>query len=172
MFNNMKPLFGLLALLFLFSCNTSDKYKIPVYGWMGGPGEATDQEIREEFAQLKKRGIDGLMYNGGQNPETYKRVGKLAKEAGLAFHAWIPTMVQAKTPKLKPEWYAINGKGESALDKPAYVDYYKFLCPNQEGVYNFLAEMYGAIAEVEEVDGYPFGLHPLSGCDPGKRPMG
>ena len=30
--------------------------------------------------------------------------------------------------------------GESALEKPAYVDYYKFLCPNYEGVYEYLVE--------------------------------
>ena len=150
----MRISFVLLALLFLFaSCDTTEAYKIPVYGWMGGPGEATDQEIKDQFTQLKDRGIDGLMYNGGQNPETYKRVGKIAKEVGLAFHTWIPTMVQSGNPKLKPEMYAINGKGESAFDKPAYVDYYKFLCPNREGVYDFLAEMYGAVADVEEVDG-------------------
>jgi uncharacterized lipoprotein YddW (UPF0748 family) len=119
---------------------------------MGGPGKKTDQEIKTEFTNLKERGIDGLMYNGGQNPDTYRRVGKIAKEVGLAFHTWIPTMIQSGNPKLKPEWYGVNGKGESALEKPAYVDYYKFLCPNQEGVYEFLAEMYGAVAEVEEVD--------------------
>ena len=30
---------------------------------------------------------------------------------------------------------------ESAFDKPAYVDYYKFLCPNKEEVFDFLGEM-------------------------------
>lgn len=148
----MRITFGLLLILFLVSCDQSEPYKIPVYAWMGGPGNKTDQEIKAEFSKLKDRGIDGLMYNGGQNPDTYKRVGKIAKEAGLIFHTWIPTMVQSGNPKLKPEWYALNGKGESALEKPAYVDYYKFLCPNQEGVYEFLADMYGAVAEVEEVD--------------------
>lgn len=134
--------------------STSDSdYKIPVYGWLGGPGDATDQQIRDNFTDLKNRGIDGLMYNGGQNPETYHRVGKIAKEVGLEFHTWIPTMVQGGNDKLKPEYYAINGIGESAFDKPAYVDYYKFLCPSKEEVYEFLADMYGAVAEVPEVDG-------------------
>lgn len=27
-----------------------------------------------------------------------------------------------------PDWYAVNRKGESCHDKPAYVDYYRFLC--------------------------------------------
>lgn len=142
----------LLLLSFLIACTPSETHKIPVYSWLGGPGEATDEELRQKFSDLKQKGIDGLMYNGGQNPETYKRVGAIAKEVNLEFHAWIPTMVQAKKPELKEEWYGVNGKGESALEKPAYVDYYKFLCPNHEGVYEFLADMYGKVAEVEEID--------------------
>lgn len=129
------------------------KTKIPVYAWDYGPGEATDEELTAKFADLKAKGIDGLMYNGGHDPETYRRVGKLVKEAGMEFHTWIPTMVQGKNPKLKEEWYAINGKGESAFDKPAYVSHYTFLCPSKEGVYNFLADLYGSVAEVEHVDG-------------------
>ena len=93
------------------------------------------------------------MYNGGQDPETYRRVGPIAKAAGLEFHTWIPTMVQAPKEGIDSSWYAFNGNRESALEKPAYVDYYKFLCPNKDGVYQFLADMYGAVADVEEVDG-------------------
>jgi len=156
----MKNLFGLLAIVLLMACNTPEKkvvndepYKVPVYAWASGPGKTTDKELTEKFTDWKAKGIDGLMYNGGQKPETYKRVGAIAKAAGLAFHAWIPTMVQSKKPELKPEWYGVNGKGESALDKPAYVPYYKFLCPNHDGVHDFLGKMYEAVAEVEEVDG-------------------
>lgn len=158
----IKNVLTLLILLFVIACSSPQEtqtsqetsaYKVPVYGWLGGPGDATDQELRENFTDLKNKGIDGLMYNGGQNPATYRRVGKIAKEVGLAFHTWIPTMVQSGNDQLKPEYYAINGKGESAFDKPAYVDYYKFLCPSREEVYAFLAGMYGAVAEVPEVDG-------------------
>ncbi|MDH5398076.1 MAG: hypothetical protein OEX02_08020 [Cyclobacteriaceae bacterium] len=149
----MNKLITLIIAMILFSCNNKEEYKIPVYGWLGGPGELSDQEIREEFRDLKARGIDGLMYNGGQDAETYHRVGTIAKEEGLKFHAWIPTMLQRDNPKIKPEWYAVNGLGESAFDKPAYVDYYKFLCPNKDEVYDFLSDMYGAVAEVPEVEG-------------------
>ncbi|WP_431121946.1 hypothetical protein [Flagellimonas flava] len=148
----MKRLLPILIMtILLVSC--AEKSKIPVYAWLGGPGDATDAEISAEFKDLKAKGIDGLMYNGGHDPATYKRVGKLAKAEGMEFHTWIPTMVQGKNPKLKKEWYAINGNGESAFDKPAYVSHYTFLCPNKEGVYNFLADLYGSVAEVEEVDG-------------------
>jgi uncharacterized lipoprotein YddW (UPF0748 family) len=147
----MRKLLLLAFIAVLFSC--SKKEKINCYAWMGGPGELTDKELSEQFTGLKERGIDGLMYNGGQNPSVYQRVGKLAKEAGLEFHAWIPTMVQGANPKIDTTWYAINGNGESAWDKPAYVDYYKFLCPNREEVYQFLENLYTNVADVQEVDG-------------------
>ncbi|WP_299485865.1 hypothetical protein [uncultured Allomuricauda sp.] len=148
--------------LLLISCKTKNsespasvekKNKIPVYAWTGGPGEATDAELSAQFEDFKKKGIDGLMYNGGHDPETYKRVGKLVKAAGMEFHTWIPTMVQGENAKIEKEWYAVNRDGESAFEKPAYVPYYKFLCPSKEGTYNFLAELYGSVADVAEVDG-------------------
>ncbi len=148
----MNRIFTLLCLVLLAAC-TQPETKFPVYAWTGGPGEATDAQIKTEFSELAERGITGLMYNGGQDPETYRRVGTIAKEAGLEFHAWIPTMLQRKNPELPPELYAVNGLGESAYDKPAYVDYYKFLCPAREEVFNFLSGMYGRIAEIPEVDG-------------------
>lgn len=150
----MKPstIFSLLALLMLLSCQP-EKNKIPVYAWMGGPGKATDEELSASFIDLKNKGIDGLMYNGGQDPAVYQRVAPLAKAAGLAFHTWIPTMVQGKKPALDSSWYARNGKGESALTNPAYVSYYTFLCPSEDSVYTFLSDMYTAVAKVPEVDG-------------------
>ena len=35
--------------------------------------------------------------------------------------------------KEHPDWYNVNAKGEAAWDKPAYVDYYKFLDPARPG---------------------------------------
>jgi hypothetical protein len=165
----MNKLIAIFSFLLLAACNpASDKksdsqgeaktsaqpaIKVPVYAWMGGPGGDTDKKIRSDFMDLKSRGIVGLMYNGGHDPEPYKRVGGIAKEVGLEFHTWIPAMIQGNNPKLGPSLYAINGLGESAFEKPAYQDYYKFLCPSREEVYQFLAELYGSIADLQEVDG-------------------
>jgi uncharacterized lipoprotein YddW (UPF0748 family) len=149
----MKKIFGWLMVLLLFSCTQTNQPKIPCYAWMSGPGKATNEELKIQFEDLKGKGLDGLMYSAGHDPEVYRRIGKIAKAAGLEFHAWIPTMVQGVNPKLKPEWYAINGLGESAFDKPAYVDHYKFLCPDREEVYRFLEELYAGVADIPEVDG-------------------
>ncbi|UCS95414.1 hypothetical protein KZP23_10560 [Echinicola marina] len=126
--------------------------KIPVHAWLGGYNDKPEEEIKAEFAEFKEHGIDALMYNGGHDPASYEKVGKIAKEVGLGFHAWIPTMVQHKTDKIDADWYAVNGLGESALEKPAYVPHYTFLCPSKEGTYNFLENMYSKVAQVKEVD--------------------
>jgi len=153
----MKYLTFIMALFFSFflvSCSPShQEYKIPVYAWLSGPGDAADHEIKEHFTDLNNKGIDGLMYNAGHDPETYRRVGRIAKEVGLEFYAWIPTLMQGENPEIDKSWYAVNGKGESAFDKPAYVDYYKFLCPNRPEVNNFLSKLYTSVAAVDEVDG-------------------
>ncbi len=154
-------LFTLITIAFMSCTSTQESTgegsggastKIPVYAWLGGPGESSDAELKAQFEDYKAKGIDVLMYNGGQDPATYSRVGKIAKAAGLGFRTWIPTMVQAPKEGIDNSWYAYNGLGESAFDKPAYVDYYKFLCPSKEGTYNFLEGLYTAVAEVPEVD--------------------
>ncbi|MEE4115835.1 MAG: hypothetical protein V2I37_06690 [Marinilabiliaceae bacterium] len=147
----MKKLLLLILPAIIMSCSDNSD-KIPVYAWMSGPGSSTDEELAESFKVLHQRGIDGLMYSAGHNPEVYARLGKLAKKEGMEFHAWIPTMVQSG-PGLEKELYAVNGLGESALDKPAYVAYYKFLCPNRSGSLEFLKNLYGPVADVPEVDG-------------------
>ena len=149
----MNKLTTFLLLLCLASCNYGKESKIPCYAWLGGPGKATDAELKVQFADLMEKGIDGLMYSAGRDPEVYRRVGKIAKEVGLEFHAWIPTLTQNYNPDMKPEWYAINGIGESAYDKPAYADHYHFVCPNREEVIKYLEDLYGKIAEIPEVDG-------------------
>ena len=147
----MKNFYSLL-LIFICCHSFSQPSKIPVYAWMGGPGDATDQELQAEFKDLREKGIDGLMYNAGHDPETYRRVGKFVHEAGMEFHSWIPTMVQGD-PNLNPDWYGVSRLGVSAYEQQPYVSYYKFLCPNKEEVYKFLANIYESVAAIDEVDG-------------------
>jgi hypothetical protein len=149
----MNKLPVILIFLFLVSCKAHVEIKIPCHAWLGGPGLATDAELKTQFTDLKMKGVDGLMYSAGRDPEVYRRVGKIAREAGLKFYTWIPTLTQNYNPNMKPEWYAVNGIGESAYDKPAYADHYHFICPNRQEIYDYLDELYGQIADIPEVDG-------------------
>lgn len=148
----MKKVLYFLSLILLLSCTHKRSSDIPVYAWINGPGDLSNIELADLFSDISNKGITGLMYNAGTDPEVYSRVGKIAKKASLEFHAWIPAMIQGEG-KLDKNMYAVNGLGESALDKPAYVAYYKFLCPNREATKEYLIDIYSKVAEVDELDG-------------------
>ena len=108
----------------------------------------SDAEWKKWFALLKECGISGVMFEG-YNENIYR----LCKEAGLEAHYWKWTMNRRELLDKHPDWYAVNRKGESCHDKPAYVDYYRFLCPNHQGVAEYLAEDYVKEAHKPYVDG-------------------
>ena len=148
----MQKLFSLLILL-LFLMSSCSRYKLTVYAWTTGNDKQSDKYYKKTFKDYKRKGIDVILFNGGQNPEIYHRVGKIAKSKGLGFQAWIPTMIQnPEKTGLDSSLYVVNKIGESAYNKPAYVPYYTFLCPNHEEVYQFLKKLYVNVAKVPEVD--------------------
>ena len=111
-------------------------------------GKRTDEQWREHFALIRSCGISAVLFEG-YNEHIYQ----LCKEAGLEAHYWKWTLNRGNLRESHPEWYAVNRKGESSCDKPAYVDYYRFLCPNQEGLAEYLAEDYVKEAHLPYVDG-------------------
>lgn len=156
----MRMIFAVaLAAMMFISCGQESKTKDPIdpkvkaYAWAYSRTNKSEAKLKKEFEELKAHGIQGLMYEAGHDVEEYRKLAKVCEEVGIELHAWIPTMVQAKNPKLDPDWYAVNRLGESAFDKPVYVDHYKFLCPNREGTYDFLEELYSSMADIPELDG-------------------
>jgi hypothetical protein len=144
----MKKMLFIISVVLMVSCDTQPEYKIPCYAWVSGRHQGSEKELKTQFKDLKKMGIDGILFNGGRDPKVYQEVGKWVRNAGMEFHAWIPTLIQPNNPDLKPEWYAVNGLGESAYEKPAYIERYKFVCPNREAIYDYLEGMYGAVADI------------------------
>ena len=71
----MNKLFALVLLLIFAACTTHQETKIPCYAWTDGPGKSTDAELKAQFIDLKTKGLDGLIYSAGQEPENYIRIG-------------------------------------------------------------------------------------------------
>jgi len=135
--------------------------------WATIDTRATDDEWEKRFTLLKKAHIDALIleiYNGRYayfgserlpvKEEYLERIIPIARSAGLEIHAWmwaLPCMLQNVQEK-HPDWYMVNGLGDSALTKPAYVDYYKFLCPAKEEVQMFVKDTAAELLKYD-VDG-------------------
>lgn len=142
---------GMLACMLGFSsCSNESVKTIPVYGWQGEGGDATEASIQSDFKKWKEHGLTGMCYNaGGFNVEKHARAAKIAHANGLEYHAWIPAMLKGDADST---WYALNRKGESAYNVQAYVPYYKCMCPNNPAVIDYLVSEYTKIAEIPDVD--------------------
>ncbi|MDR1814754.1 MAG: hypothetical protein LBR18_07915 [Tannerella sp.] len=146
----MKHIGKLLIISFLaiiFSC--SDKPQVKVYGWTGEGRNSTLESLTEHFKELKQKGLVGVCHGVGADIERIERAAKAAHAAGLEFHAWHATMVQHH---VDSSWYAVNRNGESAFKVQAYVPHYRFMCPGREEVFDYLADLYGKMADIPELD--------------------
>ena len=137
--------------------------------WVGGLHRTRPaDEWKAEFALMKDSGISAIVaeiYDGRQafydshrlpvREDVLKTILPLAKAAGLEVHAWMwsmPCMVPEIMQK-HPDWYNVNAKGESAVDKPAYVDYYKFLDPGRPEVREWVQGTVKELAGIAELTG-------------------
>jgi uncharacterized lipoprotein YddW (UPF0748 family) len=138
--------------------------------WMRPRPNATTDQLRRELAAIKAAGIDAILpevYNGRTTfyrsrrfpvrAEWLEMALPIAKAEDLEVHAWMWVMpcLQDDVIKQHPDWYNVNGKGESAVDKPAYVDYYKFLDPARPEVREFVR---GTVQELAAIPGLT-GIH-------------
>lgn len=123
---------------------------------------------KRSFALMKESGIRAILpeiYDGRgayfasrHLPVKTDLLGKilpLALAEGLEVHTWMccmPCMIE-EVMKKHPDWYNANAKGESALDKPAYVDYYKFLDPGRPEVREWVQQIVRELANIAEITG-------------------
>jgi uncharacterized lipoprotein YddW (UPF0748 family) len=132
--------------------------------WVTTALDVPDEEWKQRLARMRAVGIDAILpeifnnraaaYSSGHLPvagQWLEQILPLAAQAGIEVHAWMHTMT-CTVPDIvagHPEWYAVNRKGESAADRPAYVGYYKFLCPTRPEVHEFLLRRVRELAAFE-----------------------
>ena len=123
---------------------------------------------KRDFDVLRSSGITGIIpeiYNGRQALFRSTRLPvraswlesaiPIATAAGLEVHAWMWCMPCLLDDVIRqhPDWYNVNAKGESAVDKPAYVDYYKFLDPARTEVREFVRDTVRELAAIPGLTG-------------------
>jgi uncharacterized lipoprotein YddW (UPF0748 family) len=125
-------------------------------------------EWKRNFATIRASGISAILpeiYDGRNAhfasqhlPVKTDLLGKilpLARAEQLEVHAWMwsmPCLIPEIMQK-HPDWYNVNALGESALDKPAYVDYYKFLDPGRPEVREWLQSTVKELASIPQLTG-------------------
>jgi uncharacterized lipoprotein YddW (UPF0748 family) len=159
--------FALLAAAFACTGAAAPR-KTKNFAWITLERDQPADAWKRDFAAMRAAGIDGVIpevYDGrhaywgsSRHPVKAERLELLlpiAREAGLEVHAWMWCMpcMQPQILEKHPDWYNVNARGESAADKPAYVDYYRFLDPAHPEVRAFLRDTVRELAAVPGLTG-------------------
>ena len=136
--------------------------------WLRPDLKQSPDDLRRTFARWRTAGFHGVnaeIYNGSNALFQSRRLPvkadwlgtaiPIAKAEGLELHAWMWSM-PCLIPEIMtahPDWYNVNAKGESAVDKPAYVNYYKFLDPARPEVREFVQGTVKELAAIPDLTG-------------------
>ncbi|MFO7617243.1 MAG: hypothetical protein R6V75_08320 [Bacteroidales bacterium] len=121
------------------------------WAWMNGSLRTTPDEWKHLFDRLLQAGIGGLLVNGPN--ELYERLGPMCRHAGIQLHTWRWTINRGNQMEQHPEWYAVNRLGQSVIDHPPYVNYYRWLCPSRPEVRDLLVRDYASLAAIDGISG-------------------
>ncbi|MCX6223415.1 MAG: hypothetical protein NTV01_01445 [Bacteroidia bacterium] len=135
-----------------FLSGSSGKQVMPGnWAWMDGSIHTSLNQWKELFDKLLNANISGLLINGSN--EVYEKIGPLSLQSGIQVHAWRWTMNRGDYMKEHPEWYTVNRLGNSVVDKPPYVHYYRWLCPSRPEVKDLLVKNYSGLAQITGIRG-------------------
>ena len=124
------------------------KHKLKNWVWINPNLKDTQDELNTRYAGYKAAGISAILFEN--DSEIHFRT---AKANGLEAHRWMWTFNRAELLKIHPEWYSKNRNGESCVDHPPYVDYYRWLCPSRPEVQQYLEQQVTDIINKDYIDG-------------------
>lgn len=138
-----------------FACTPSTGHQPELYLWVHGNNKRSPMEWLQHFICYAESGIDSVIIDG--SVERIAQLTPLARLAGLRVYAWLWALNRpGDTIALQhPDWYAINAEGKSChepQDRP-FVEYYQFLCPNNQEVQQHLLEQVRQLAAIPGLTG-------------------
>ncbi len=135
---------------FAISGVSAPSFNFDYWFWVRPSEKDTAATLKARYTSWREAGVVGLLF------ENYsEKHFSIAKEQGLQTHRWMWTMNRGEKELLSshPEWYAVSRSGKSCATSPAYVDYYRFLCPSHPDVPKYLEEKAREQLEKKDVDG-------------------
>jgi hypothetical protein len=133
--------------------NEKQKDGFPIWLWMGGHESWKTEQWDSVLSVLKSEGIDGILTQA--DPATLTRIIPLAHKHGIVVEKWIVSMMNNDNNLIKehPGWFVINREGKSAVTDPPYSDYYRFLCPSNPEVLQYLKTRLDEYLDIPGLDG-------------------
>lgn len=119
--------------------------------WLGPNENDKDEDLAIQYKKYADAGIVGIFFE--RDSERHFRA---AKAVGLQTHRWLWIMNRGDALKEHPEWAAVSRSGKSTATNPPYVDYYRWMCPSNPEVQDFLKKDVQTMLDKDYVDGIHF----------------
>jgi uncharacterized lipoprotein YddW (UPF0748 family) len=100
-----------------------------VWLWMGGHESWKLSQWDSLFTTFHAAGVYGILTQA--DVTTLKKIIPLAQKQDIHVEKWFITMMNNDSALIRehPDWFVVNREGKSSVTDPAYVGYYRFLCP-------------------------------------------
>ncbi len=114
----------------------------------------SDDEWRWMLSSLKNWGVDGIVLLCRTN-SIVDQVAPITREFDMTLLTWIISLEypDPQTMKAHPDYYVVNGNGISCIDKPPYIPDYRWLCPSNPEVQEFMIKRVSDLADYENIGG-------------------
>lgn len=114
-------------------------------------------DMEASFKAMHEAGIDGVMLHAASN-EDYKRDIEIARKYGITVYAWLWTLNPPRQDRPQmletlPHWFDVNRDGQSLAEYKAYVNSYKFMCPNLPEVRQNLVDRVINLCQIDGIEG-------------------
>ncbi|MBR4064478.1 MAG: family 10 glycosylhydrolase [Tidjanibacter sp.] len=140
------------SLLMMSSCSKEPvKEEIRNWVWVTPHLCEGEAEWTELLTSYKAAGIDAVLVEN-EIPEGIFAAGE---KSGVEIHLWWWCVNRRGDEEAHkhPEWFAVNKNGLSCYDNPPYVDYYKWVCPSQPEVQEYLLRRFEEVCQIDSLKG-------------------
>jgi len=138
-----------------FHALSPQRLRPELYLWVHGNKKRSETEWSARFRNYAEAGITTLIIDG--SAEQISKLTPLARRENLRVFAWLWTLNRPgdATALRHPGWYAVNAERKSCHQPQhrPFVEYYQFLCPNNEEVKQHLLEQVRMLATIPGLHG-------------------
>lgn len=137
----------------LNGCSRPVKTSLKNWAWIPARQVPSLDDWKRLFEKMRYNGVTGALVHG--KPDEIFKLVPVARDTGVDLHHWIITLrcTDDQVKQDHPDWFMINRKGVSCLDKPPYIPGYTWLCPSREEVVEYLEKRVAGLAELQGLAG-------------------
>jgi uncharacterized lipoprotein YddW (UPF0748 family) len=121
--------------------------------WMNGHESWKEAQWDSLMEAFSSAGISGVLTQAG--PATLEKMIPIAHKHGIAVQKWFIAMMNNDTNLIRthPGWFVVSREGKSCITDPAYVGYYRFLCPSNPEVVQYIKARLDEFLRIPGLDG-------------------